>query len=140
MLVNFAMSFNLRLVQALNNANKTQSDLAAHLGITPQAVQQWCIHNGTTPRNKRVAAIANYLGVSQAWLFTGNTDVDAEISAESDRQAVKRKISLLTQEQKTSLNNMSIDEMRKKLQSLDSEQQAIIQAMLESWSPTQQKD
>ena len=139
MLVDCTMTFNNRLTQALKAANKTQSDLATHLDLTPQAVQQWCNPNGTTPRNKRIKAIANYLGVSQAWLFTGD-NAATDTAAENNRETFERSISLLTQEQKKAIVSMSIDEMRAKLQALDPEKQAIIQAMLESWSPTQQKD
>ena len=67
------MEFYKRLNTALKDARKSQTDLAEHLGVTPQAVQQWCMPEGTTPRAKRIEAIANFLDVSYPWLATGAT-------------------------------------------------------------------
>ena len=203
------MLFSSRLNKALNDASRTQTELAAHLGISPQAVQQWCKEDGTTPRNKRIKDIANYLNVSHAWLITGDaqsvrepvrkrlesrlkavnknkTWLSFELNVERQNlnnwlirnkipeqhlftaarllecdpewlasgvssqlikepagiysAEVKEKISQLTTQQKQTLSNTSIDQMRAQLQSLSSEQQAIIQAMLESWAQPQRKD
>lgn len=67
------MTFSTRLNKALKDAQKSQTDLAEHLGVTPQAVQQWCMTNGTTPRAKRTEAIAAFLGCSYPWLVTGES-------------------------------------------------------------------
>ncbi len=65
------MEFYSRLNKALKDARKSQTDLAEYLDLTPQAVQQWCTADGTTPRAKRIELIANFLNVSYPWLATG---------------------------------------------------------------------
>ena len=69
------MTFKLRLQQALKDSGFNQSELARALKIEPQSVQAWLRdENPTTPRYKRMEAIANTLGVSPAWLMGGLGD------------------------------------------------------------------
>jgi len=60
-----------RIAQALQKKNGgNQSELARYVGVTPQAVQQW-ISGETSPRGKRLARIADFLGVSPVALQYG---------------------------------------------------------------------
>ena len=64
------MEFKERLNTSLETADRLQTDLAKHLGLQPQSVQQWC-DGGTMPRKKRIPIIAKYLGCNPIWLETG---------------------------------------------------------------------
>lgn len=56
------------LLQAKNGGN--QSELARHVGVTPQVVQQW-VAGETTPRGKNLQKLAKFLGVTPARLQYG---------------------------------------------------------------------
>lgn len=63
-------TMNLRIKYAREALGKTQTELGAAVGVTPQAVQQW--ESGeTAPRGKRIEAIAKALKVSLEWLQLG---------------------------------------------------------------------
>lgn len=59
-----------RLVQALDEAGKTQSDLARELKVTRSAVAQWC-SGETEPTGKNTRRAAKFLGRPSEWLETG---------------------------------------------------------------------
>jgi len=52
-------------------AGLSQTRLADLLGITRSACSQWESEEGTSPRGKRLAELAQLLGVSYEWLATG---------------------------------------------------------------------
>lgn len=55
-------------LQTRNGGN--QSELARYVGVTPQAVQQW-ISGETSPRGENLKKVAEFLGVSRAFLSYG---------------------------------------------------------------------
>ena len=58
-----------RIQRARERASMTQGELAAALGAQQPRVSQW--ETRTKPRPQRVRQIAEVLGVSVAWLATG---------------------------------------------------------------------
>lgn len=60
-----------RLLQAKNGGN--QSEMARHIGVTPQAVQKW-MAGITEPRGKNLDMAAEFLGVTPAYLKFGGQD------------------------------------------------------------------
>jgi len=56
------------LLQARNGGN--QSEMARHIGVTPQAVQKW-LAGITEPRGKNLELAAEFLGVTPAYLKFG---------------------------------------------------------------------
>lgn len=56
------------LLQAKNGGN--QSEMARHIGVTPQAVQKW-MAGITEPRGKNLDMAAEFLGVTPAYLKFG---------------------------------------------------------------------
>jgi SOS-response transcriptional repressor LexA len=56
------------LLEARNGGN--QSELARFAGVSPQAVQQW-VAGRTAPRGNHLARVAEFLGVSRAFLLYG---------------------------------------------------------------------
>lgn len=68
------MGIGSRIKQARLANGISQARLADLLGITRSACSQWeSCDGGTIPRSSRLAEIADLLGVSFAWLLTGNT-------------------------------------------------------------------
>jgi SOS-response transcriptional repressor LexA len=66
-----AMSLPARLTALLDAKNGgNQSELARHVGVSPQAVQQW-ISGRTAPRGSHLARVADYLGVTRSFLLYG---------------------------------------------------------------------
>ncbi|MDC0003774.1 helix-turn-helix domain-containing protein [Porticoccaceae bacterium] len=130
------MNFYKRLNKALTDAHKSQTDLATHLGVSPQAVQQWCKADGTTPRANKVEKIARYLNANYSWLATGEDIVNgvsetAAKYAQNDR--VLEKLAKLTTEQKQSLNNMTAEDIADKITHLKIDQLTALQMILDSW-------
>lgn len=60
-----------RVEQLLEESEKTQADLARHLGITPQAVNNW-MRSGAEPKGRRRQLIAEFFGVTEAELLFGS--------------------------------------------------------------------
>lgn len=67
------------LLQAKNGGN--QSEMARHVGVTPQAVQKW-MSGVTEPRGKNLEMAAEFLGVTPAHLKFG-IQSDAAAAAEA---------------------------------------------------------
>ena len=61
-----------RIKQARIAAGLSQTRLADLLGVTRSACSQWESEQGTTPRGKRLAKLAQLLGVSYEWLAIGS--------------------------------------------------------------------
>lgn len=59
-----------RIIKARTARGMNQSDLAAALKVSPQAVQKW--ENGGMPRSSRIAEIAKALGVTEQYLLVGD--------------------------------------------------------------------
>ena len=68
--MSYEKTFKDRLIEALDLAEMSQSDLARHLKVKPQSVQQW-VSGKSEPRGKRAKDIAQALGVEEVWLLTG---------------------------------------------------------------------
>lgn len=62
-----------RIAAARQGAGLTQSGLAARLGVGAKVVSAW-ENDRTEPRANRLAMLAGMLGVSVAWLLTGQGD------------------------------------------------------------------
>lgn len=76
------------LLLAKNGGN--QSELARHIGVSPQAVQQW-LAGETSPRGKNLEKLAEFLGVSPAELQYGSPTPGAiDLDAHPDLVPVKR--------------------------------------------------
>jgi len=67
-----------RIGTAREQKGLNQSELARALGVSPQAVQGWEAGK-SSPRGSRLAALANCLGVSVAWLMVGGDSPAASI-------------------------------------------------------------
>lgn len=62
------MSIGNRIAEARQKAGLSQSELARQLGIRPQSVQAW--ESGqTAPRARRIAEVAEVLGVPEVFFF-----------------------------------------------------------------------
>lgn len=70
-----------RLLQAKNGGN--QSELARHVGVSPQAVQKW-VAGGSEPRGQNLDKAAEFLGVTPAFLKFGDQDGGQTEQAPSD--------------------------------------------------------
>jgi len=64
-------SIGNRLRERRESEQLSQSSVARRVGVTPQSVQQW-ESNKTTPRGKRLDALAHALGCSREWLLFGS--------------------------------------------------------------------
>ena len=64
-------NFGNRLKESLAKKGTTQVALSEFLDISPQAVQKWAA--GNTPTLENALKIAEFLGVSPAWLIFGET-------------------------------------------------------------------
>ncbi len=82
------MSFAERLNRLLARDGLMQKDLAAKLGISPQAVQFWA-SGRNMPRRTMIIKIADYFHVSTAWLEEGAEDsAPANLTKEFDGEAL----------------------------------------------------
>jgi len=73
------MNYGERLQDALNRAGRTRKQLAAALGVSPQAVGM--VINGVGSIERKLSAVNNekaaaYLGISRLWLLTGENEPD----------------------------------------------------------------
>ena len=73
------MNYGQRLQDALHRAGRTRKQLAAELGVSPQAVGM--VLNGAEGAERKLSAVNNekaaaYLGVSRLWLLTGEDEPD----------------------------------------------------------------
>lgn len=86
------MAIGDRIKKARTGAGLSMEQLAAKVGVTWQSVQQWERPKGkaTTPKPRRLAAIARALNVSEDWLLLGRDNGDR-----SDRQALHNLIDRL---------------------------------------------
>lgn len=75
------------LLLAKNGGN--QSELARHVGVSPQAVQQW-LAGETSPRGKNLEKLAGFLGVAPAELQYGTATKLIEFDSHPDLVPVKR--------------------------------------------------
>ena len=76
---NPSMNYGERLQDALNRAGRTRKQLAAALGVSPQAVGM--VINGVGSIERKLSAVNNekaaaYLGISRLWLLTGENEPD----------------------------------------------------------------
>ncbi|MFW6342882.1 MAG: LexA family protein [Halothiobacillaceae bacterium] len=69
-------TFSDNLVQALQEAGLSQSDLARRIGVKPQAVQYLCNPANNARGSKYLHQIARELGVREDWLLTGRGPKD----------------------------------------------------------------
>jgi transcriptional regulator with XRE-family HTH domain len=75
------MTYGKRLHDALNRAGRTRKQLAAALGVSPQAVGM--VLNGSGGVERKLSAVNNekaaaYLGISRLWLLTGENEPDQQ--------------------------------------------------------------
>lgn len=71
------MNYGERLQDALHRAGRTRKQLAAALGVSPQAIGM--VINGSWGRERKLSAVNNekaaaYLGISRLWLLTGENE------------------------------------------------------------------
>ena len=117
------MKFSERINSALAQANKSQTDLAAHMSVTPQAVQQWCKEGGTMPRPNKLEKIAKFLDVDYSWLATGYSAANTP-----NRDTVISQIKTLTRDEKIEMTDMA-----NRIAQLDDDKRETIQKILDSW-------
>jgi transcriptional regulator with XRE-family HTH domain len=63
-----------RIRERREHLGLTQEQVGHHFGISREAVQQWEKKGGTTPRGKRLRALADLLQCGLRWLITGEGD------------------------------------------------------------------
>lgn len=66
-----------RLRRLLDASNRNRSELARHVGVSPQAVQKW-LAGEAEPRRHHIEAIASFLGVTPSALLYGEDPVKAD--------------------------------------------------------------
>jgi transcriptional regulator with XRE-family HTH domain len=76
---NSRMKYGQRLQDALHRAGRTRKQLAAELGVSPQAIGM--VLNGAEGVERKFSAVNNekaaaYLGISRLWLLTGEDEPD----------------------------------------------------------------
>lgn len=64
-------TYGQRLLWALNAANKSQSDLAREVGVSPQSIQYLCDPSSNARGSRNTTAFATALGVNPEWLANG---------------------------------------------------------------------
>lgn len=75
--------FAMSLRRMLEKMGTTQGELAAHIGVTPQTVSQYC--NGTSePSFDNLVKIADWLNVSTDYLLGRTNDPERQVSAVDD--------------------------------------------------------
>ena len=75
------MNYGKRLQDALHRAGRTRKQLAAELGVSPQAIGM--VLNGSSGMERKLSAVNNekaaaYLGISRLWLLTGEDEPDRQ--------------------------------------------------------------
>lgn len=70
-------SMGARIKQALRQAGVTQRELAVYCGVSERAVGSW-VADDDQPRASHLTSIAELLGVTPAYLVTGEQAIDAE--------------------------------------------------------------
>lgn len=78
-------TINDRIRVARERKGLNQSELAMALAVTPQTVQQWEAGK-TSPRNKKIDALAKILDVTSDWLLTGREVLQPSNDEELSRQ------------------------------------------------------
>ncbi len=78
---NSGMNYGERLQNALHRAGKTRKQLAAALGVSPQAVGM--VLNGSAGMERKLSAVNNekaaaFFGISRLWLLTGEDEPDRQ--------------------------------------------------------------
>lgn len=66
------MTISQRIFSLLEQKGLTQKMLAESIGVSAAAVSEWR-KKGTTPSAEKIAAIAEFLGVSVEYILTGQT-------------------------------------------------------------------
>jgi RNA polymerase primary sigma factor len=83
------MAFRDRLDSELQKQGKTQAALATAVGVSPATVSQW--RSGSKmPSVPNVTKIADWLGVSAAWLQFGDGHVPDRAIEQKDRDAYRK--------------------------------------------------
>ena len=67
------MTINERVFKLLENKNKSQKELAAYIGTTPQVINKWKTR-GTNPPSEYIYKIAEYFDTSAEYILTGQTE------------------------------------------------------------------
>jgi SOS-response transcriptional repressor LexA len=65
-----------RMQEALTASGHTPGELAAHVGVSPQAISQW-LSGDTKPEPANGIKAARFLGVTYEWIMTGDKNVAA---------------------------------------------------------------
>lgn len=66
-----------RMAELLKQQNKTEQELAEHLGISKNSVRMWK-YKQELPPQKYIDKVAAFLGVSVSFLKTGVPDVESD--------------------------------------------------------------
>jgi len=75
---NTRMTLGQRIDALLKAIDKNQSDLAAYVGVTPQAVQQW-IADETAPSRRHIGRVASFFGLTPEKLLYGENIIESVI-------------------------------------------------------------
>lgn len=76
-----AMKATERMAELLKQQNKTEQELAEHLGISKNSVRMWK-YKQELPPQKYIDKVAAFLGVSISFLTTGVPDVESDTLSE----------------------------------------------------------
>ena len=108
-------TFAERLRASLEDANKSQRDLALHIGVTPAVVTHW-VSGAHKPKHKYIKSIASYLQVDPSWLMCYDAPDEEIVPVSSDplekelievfrTLTIRQKTTLLTEAYKMSDGN-----------------------------------
>lgn len=113
-------TYGARLTLAITEANTDQSELARFVGVKPQTVQAAC---NATNGSRHTAQMAYFLGVNPLWLETGRgakksmSPYDIEVNSLAMKMQTLKEDGALTPDKIT-----------------------IINSIIQSWEPTDEKE
>lgn len=111
-------TINDRIRTSRDKKGWNQSDLARAIGVTPQTVQQW--ENGkTSPRNKKIDALAQALGVSADWLLTGRDMTPSLPDATNDEEGLSPREKIIIE----LIRDLTSDQQTDVVRSLEAQKQ-----------------
>lgn len=99
--------FKDRVRWAINIKESNQSELARHLGVSAQAIQQWVAGATLSPRREHVQAASEFLGCRYEWLAYGRgpmrTVEDDAPAGQHNKHAVASEGAILAHEWEAAL-------------------------------------
>lgn len=125
------LSNRIQEVRKATQLNKVQ--FGKLVGVSHSAVGQWESGETKSLKYAKLMKIEKETGFSANWIDTGKGSKMISESDDPQRDRVQKKLAALSIDKKQQLNEMSIDEISIKIRGLKQEQQAVMQALLDSW-------